>query len=144
MKLLLTTSCDKVLEDPESGTSLIAIFHEIKVHIPIDAEIPNNAAIPREWFIFTKFSLAPEEEEADYALETQVFWPDGTQFLGLTIGAKQPTRNGMAFKVKLPAFPIGQPGSLKITQTLRSNSDIVLGPIENEIIVRIERGLVQP
>jgi hypothetical protein len=140
MKLLLAAPCNLALQDPEVGHSLIGVFHEIKIQIPLDAaEIPSNAMIPREWSIFSKFSLDPEEEGKDYTLKTDVFWPDGTILISHALDAKQPTKDGVAFIAKLQAFPMGQQGIVRINESLTSEGKVVFGPIKLEVKIEIER-----
>jgi hypothetical protein len=142
MKLLIATPCEKVLQDPESGHSLIAVFHEIKIQISQDApEIPGNALIPKEWAVFSKFELKPDEEGKEYSLKMEVFWPDGTLLVGNQVAAAQPTKNGMAFVIKMQGFPIGQPGVIRMNQTLTTNGKPVYGPTELTARVVVERSL---
>ena len=141
MNLLLVTACDRVLDDTELGTTLVSIFHQIKIQVTANEEVPTNAVIPREWSIFTKFALDKDEEGREYSLDTSVFWPDGSLFAHMILDAKQPTQNGMAFKVRLTGFPIGQPGKLKIVQSINSGEDAKCGPFETDILVQVEKSL---
>src|ERR1035438_9786942 len=109
MRLLLVTPCQLAIQDPVSGQSLIAVFHDIKIKIAENApELPPNAIIPKEWSIFSKFTMEPDEEGKDYSLNTNIYWPNGEQFVSQAMDAAQPTKNGMAFIVKMEMFPIGQ------------------------------------
>lgn len=142
MKLLLATPANMVLDDATSGHSLIGVFHEIKIQISTDApEVPSNAMIPKDWALFLKFGLDPEEEGKDYSLAIELYWPDGTSFGSHIVKAAQPTRNGLTFIVKLQAFPMGQSGNIRAVSTLRSADEIVCGPIETEIKVTVDRSL---
>jgi hypothetical protein len=142
MKLLLIAPCQIALQDPDQGHSLIAVFHEILIKIPADApELPAIAIIPKEWAIFSKFSLEPDEEGKDYSLNTSIFWPDGTLFVSQAILAAQPTKNGMAFITRLQGFPMGQNGLVKVSQTLTSEGNLVCENIEVEIKTTVERSL---
>jgi hypothetical protein len=133
MKLLLAAPCNLVLQDPEVGHSLIGVFHESKIQIPHDApEVPSNAMVPREWSIFSKFGLDPDDEGKNYSLKIDVFWPDGSILISHTVNAARPTNNGMAFIAKLQAFPMGQQGIVRIIQNLSSEGNVVFGPIELE------------
>jgi hypothetical protein len=142
MKLLLIAPCQIALQDPDQGHSLIAVFHEIKIRIPEDApQLPVNAIIPKEWAIFSKFGLEPEEEGKDYSLDTTIFWPDGAVFATQVICALQPTRNGLAFIVRLQGFPMGQNGVVKVSQTLLRGERVVYEGAESEIRMSVERTL---
>jgi hypothetical protein len=140
MKLLLAAPCNMALQDPDVGHSLIGVFHEIKIQVSQDAEVPNNAMVPKEWAIFSKFSLEPNEEGKDYSLSTDIFWPDGNLLLNNVLPAKI-AKNGMAFIAKLQTFPMGQQGIVRIRESLTSEGKIVCGPIELEVKVVIEKVL---
>jgi hypothetical protein len=141
MKALLIAACERVISDPEAGSSLISLFHEIKIQIAKDApDPPSNAVIPQRWAVFVKFELDPNEEGRDYTLVSDIFWPDGTPFLsGYELSAKQPTNNGMAFILNNLGFPMGQPGKISIRTKLMSGGKIVCEPSEVSIIVRVEK-----
>ena len=141
MKLLLSNPCEKVLQDPDSGHSLIAVFHDIKIQISKDAEAPpNDAVVPQNWAVFSKFGLDHEEENKEYSLLTDIFWPDGKPFVsGNQLNALPPTKNGMTFVVKLQGFPMGQNGEVKVRQTLKCNGAIVFGPFESIVRINVER-----
>jgi hypothetical protein len=141
MKLLLLTACEKVLQDVQSGHSLISVFHGLTIQLPPEPEMPGNAVIPKEWAIFSKWELLPDEEGKNYASSVEIFWPDGTFFAKSIIAAAQPTQDGMAFIVRLPGFPIGQNGKLKIVQFLQSDDEQVFGPVELEVRVAVTRDL---
>jgi hypothetical protein len=140
MKLLLVAPCQLALQDPTQGHSLIGVFHEIKIQIPSNApELPNNAIVPREWAIFSKFELDPDEEGKNYSMTTQFYWPDGSEFANQVLVAAQPTKNGMAFISRFQGFPMGQNGTLKVIATLRRDDEVVCGPTEVGIKVIVEK-----
>jgi hypothetical protein len=144
MKQLVVAPCQTVIQDPESGHSLISVFHGIKVRIPENApDPPRDAVIPKEWSIFSKFALEPTEEGEDYALSTDIFWPDGTPFVSNTLAATQPTKKDLCFVVKLQGFPIGQSGIVRVDQTLKSRGKTVCGPINLEIEMQLEKTITQ-
>jgi hypothetical protein len=133
MKLLLIAPCDRVLSDPTFGNSLIAVFHEILIKLPPGTEVPSNAMVPRDWTIFSKYELEPSEENKDYSAVTKIFWPNGDLFAELGIAAAKPTKNGMAFAIRLQGAPLGQNGRYLIQQTIRIDGDdgFVCGPVES-------------
>jgi hypothetical protein len=130
-----------VVQDPDSGQSLIAVFHEIKIRIGDTSEVPSNALIPKDWTVFTKFALEPEEEGKDYVLNTRIFWPDGSPFVDQSLTANQPTKNALVFTIRMQGFPIGQSGMIKIRQTLTSGGIEVCEQIEVEVRVVLEKAL---
>ena len=136
MKLLIFTACERVLQDPQSGQSLIAVFHGLKFQIPAGTELPSNAALPKFWSIFTKWGLSPHEEGKDYASLTQIYWPDGTLFVEQSLAAAQPTKDGLNFVLQLTGFPMGQSGNLKIVNWVTSGGSTVTE--KQEIILTLE------
>jgi hypothetical protein len=137
MKLLILAACEKVLSDPQSGPSLIAIFNGMKVTTHTDAVVPRDALLPREWSIFSRWQLEPEEEGKNYTSSTEILWPDGTQFGRLDLVAEQPTADGMSFTGRLTGFPIGQNGKVRIIQTLKRDDGSVSGPFEMFLTVTV-------
>ena len=65
MKLLIASPCQMVITDKEglAGHSLIGVFHNFKIRVPEKAEVPSNALLPKEWTIFSKWSLDPPESK---------------------------------------------------------------------------------
>lgn len=141
MRILLAAPCNVALQDPEVGQSLIGVFHGMKIQISQDAEVPDNAMLPKEWAIFSKFGLDPDEEGKSYSLVTNIFWPDGKLLVNHLLPAAEPTKDGMNFITRMQAIPVGQEGIVKVSQTVISEGEIVCGPIELEIKVTIEKTL---
>lgn len=125
-----------------SGHSLIAVFHDLKIQIPGNApDPPPNALLPKEWAIFVKYDLLPDEEGRDYAAQCDIFWPDGNAFVSHTADAAQPTKDGMSFIFRMMAFPIGQNGTIKAKVSLLSHGTVVSGPVEVLARVTVEKTL---
>jgi hypothetical protein len=137
MKLLLLTACDKVLQDPQFGSSLISVFHGIKFQVPAGTELPKDAVVPKEWAIFSKWELLPEEENKNHVSVIEIFWPDGNAFIKYALKAAQPTKNGMAFINRMTGFPVGQDGKLKVIQSLECDGVVVGGPHELDLQVDV-------
>jgi hypothetical protein len=135
MKILLLAACDRVIQDPQFGNSLISVFHGIKFQVPTGAEMPNDAVIPKEWAIFSKWELLPEDEDKPYTSAIKILWPNGTEFIQYRLAAAQPTKTGLAFINRLNGFPVGQAGKIKILQSLECDGAVVYGPEELDIQV---------
>lgn len=135
MNLLLLAPCDRILQDPTQGVSLINVFHGLMFKIPEGIDLPKDAVMPKEWTIFSKWELGPEEVGKDYISRVQIFWPDGTEFLKSSLTAMQPTRDGMSFTNQMNTFPVGQAGKLRVVQTLESDGVTVYGPTDLSINV---------
>jgi hypothetical protein len=138
MKLLVIAPCDRIINDPTFGNSLIAVFHEIQIKLPPGSEVPASAMIPRDWSIFSKYYLDPEEEGKEYYSITKVFWPSGEKFAEISLLSANP-KNGMAFAVRLQGAPIGQNGKYRIEQSIHinGNDEFIFGPVESYIAVNV-------
>jgi hypothetical protein len=146
MKLLLAAPCNLVSNDPELGHSLIGVFHDIMVRVIPGAEIPNNAVLPKEWAIFSKWSLDPGEEGRNHFLVTEIYWPDGSKLSETRIKSLAPgVSPSISFIVRSQGFPFGQAGKIKINLRVEEEdgTDIKIAheAVEIEILVRIEKDL---
>jgi hypothetical protein len=135
MKLLIYTACDRVLQDPVHGASLITVFHGLAFKVQEGIELPPNAVMPKEWAVFTKWGLEREEVGKQYVSKLEIYWPDGTEFIKFSLEALQPIRDGLMFISRITGFPVGQTGNLRILQTLESEGSIVFGP--EELIIKV-------
>lgn len=147
MKLLLVAPCNWVLSDPEVGHSLIGVFHDITVKLPPGTEIPDYALLPREWAIFSKWELAPEEQGRNFFLVTEVYWPDGTKLNEAKIKAPASIAGvpAISFIMRNQGFPFGQNGKLKIKLRVEEDDGadvkIVHETVEIEISVQTRKDL---
>lgn len=135
MKLVIFTPCNNVLQDPQFGASLISVFHGIVFRVSEGTELPPNAVTPKEWAVFSKYNMEPEDVGKDYTSILTIHWPDGSIFTEASLQAKQPTIGGMAFVNRLSGFPIGQDGRLRLVQRLESDGVLVAGPEELFVVV---------
>lgn len=146
MKLLLAAPCNWVSNDPEMGPSLIGVFHDIAVKVVAESEIPSNAVLPKEWAIYCKWELLPEEFGYQYFVVSEIYWPDGTLLSQSKIKSVVPAVNALAFILRNQGFPFGQSGKVKIRLWIEREHDgeiqIVYEPIELFISVRIDKDLV--
>jgi hypothetical protein len=143
MKLLIFTPCEKVLQDVRSGQSLVNIFHEIKVQLPPNSEFPNDAVLPKEWAIFSKWAMDSEEEEREYESDVRIYWPNGKLWAEQTLQAAQPTKSHLIFMVQFQGFPFGQSGRLRVINSLRSDG-VLVGNSELAITVSVSKDMVIP
>jgi hypothetical protein len=142
MKLLMASPCQTVLIDAELGHSLIAVFHHIAMKVPAEAEIPPNALIPREWAIFSKWQVEPEDTGQNFIQVSQVFWPDGTLLVENRVNAVPRSDRYMAFVVKNQAFPIGQNGEIKIVLWIESEGEKIVPTVELALVLQVTKDLV--
>lgn len=139
MKLLVFTPCQLVLQDPVNGQSLISVFHEIKIQVPKSNEVPTNAILPKEWSIFCKWEVAPEEQGKLYIANLEILWPDGNQFVKQALPAAQAAKFDLSFVFKLLGFPMGQSGRIKVIISLESDGQLVFDPTATFVNVDLQR-----
>lgn len=141
MKLFLLAPCEKVIQDQESGNSLISLFHAIHVSLPVGAETPpHDAVIPRQWAIFGTWELSPEEEGSHLTGVFEVFWPDGRVFTTMGLETADLARSGVAFILRLHGFPLGQNGDLRITHWLERDGAQMSEKSETQVTVSVVIG----
>lgn len=152
--------CEKVIFDQQLGVprapnspevgpaSLIGLFGKIYVTIPAGGpEIPPNAVAPREWVIYSAWDPEPGDEERNYFLCAQIFYPNGEAFgpqtrvrMNVALGQRAQTF------VRAPGFPIGQAGIYNIQVWLEEDTKKVGTPIglKVELVIARQEGLRTP
>jgi len=139
MKLLLAATCQLVLNDPDYSHSLIGVFHEIRFGIAASEDPPVNALIPREWAVFSKWELAPEEVVGDPVQVCEVYWPDGSVLNRNSLASAKPIQSTTAFMLRNHAFPIGQSGKLRIVLWIEDGGAIISAKEEVFVDVRVDK-----
>jgi hypothetical protein len=129
MKNVIIAPCEKVIVDKSSGTpSLITIMQNINVQVPVGQEIPSDAVVPREWFIFTQWLIEENDYGKTFVQKAMVILPDGTSFgQGSTIPFTLGNRDHRIAQnvVTLVGMPIGQLGPLIARVWLEENGNKV-------------------
>jgi hypothetical protein len=118
MKLLVFTACTKVLSDPIAGTSLISMFQEMNAVVPTETALPKDAVLPKEWAVFTLWSLEPEEIAKPYSMKFELRWPNGDLFTQNTVPLNAKPGDMAEYNtytVNMMGLPMGQDGKLKVT-----------------------------
>jgi len=141
MKLLLASPCQMVIADKESGYSLIAVFHHIKVRVPEAAEIPSNALLPKEWAIFSQWQLDSSEAERNVKQVAEAYWPNGDPLFKQELKALNITENQAAFIIRNIGFPMGQNGIIKILLSMFVDDKPAFDPIELNVKVEMIKDL---
>jgi hypothetical protein len=115
MKLQVLLACERIIEDPNGGPSLISVFTKFSVAALDNQELPSDAVLPRDWVIYTVWRLEEHESDKAYTLRSEIYWPDGTQFASSSIAAtKDRAEDFVTFTGKANGFPIGQVGKMRI------------------------------
>ena len=149
LKPYVCVACEKVLVDqkledrPESGNvvSLIGLFGKIAiaVHEGIP-DIPQNAVVPKEWAIYSAWDGEPGDENKEYVICTQLFYPDRRPFGEVS---KQPmkieAKKRYQHIVRINAFPIGQIGSYVVRTWIEEHNRMVISPLEFKIDLEVNR-----
>lgn len=134
--------CEKVIIDKNQDgvASLIALFSKIIATVPADSpEIPANAAIPKDWAIFSSWDSDPSDAK-EYALCTQILYPDKSQFGEMNKIPVLIEANKRAQVVaNVQGFPIGQAGQYTVRTWLEDSGKPVVEPLELKIEVEIRK-----
>jgi Family of unknown function (DUF6941) len=122
--------CEKVVVDAMGTASLIALFNEITVQVPVDQEIPPTAAVPKEWAIFVSWEAADGDQIGnEYNQSVQVVYPDGTVFVekrDIKFVLQDDKRHQNT--IQMQGFPMGQQGRYEIKIWLDIEGAIVFPP----------------
>jgi hypothetical protein len=134
------------INDPDIGHSLIGVFHDISIKVPPESEIPTSALLPKEWAIFSKWAIVPEEEGRNYFLVSEVYWPNGDLLNQTKTKSATSTGTSIAFIHRHQGFPFGQNGNIKIRLWIEEENgeaiEVVHEPVELSISVRLDMDLV--
>jgi hypothetical protein len=149
MKLLLAVAAKLVSNDPEEGPTLVAVFNDLVVNQPQgEAELPSYAVLPRDWAVYSKWRLDPEDIGSgpkEYTQITQAFWPNGNILFKTEIStATTEDSNAIAFTVRNASFPVGQAGYVRILLTIVDRQEMVCGKADINIGVRIVPSVIDP
>jgi hypothetical protein len=136
LRQIICVVCEKVIVSADNDISLINLFDKMLVSMPLGTEIPNNAAVPKEWALFVKWETGPGDELTQYTFCWQMVYPDESLF-GETTRLKlqvEPPKRAQV-NVRVNAFPIGQEGTFKVRTWLEDNKKSVLGLTDTKIEV---------
>jgi hypothetical protein len=139
MRLLVLTACEKVIQDPLSGPSLIATFQELTVAFQGNQEVPLNAVVPKDWVVFAQWLLEEEDRGKNFILHVDVYWPDGTVFTKQQVDVTSTLPDWMNLIARMLGFPAGQSGKITISVSVEFNGATVSGPIETFVEVKVKR-----
>jgi hypothetical protein len=136
------TACEKAIIGKDDVVSLIALFTKIIVNIPAGTEIPKNAVVPKDWAIFSMWTLEPGDESRDCMICTEIIYPDETPFFPIpkakmVLEANKKSQVG----IQVQGFPIGQEGFYTVRTWVEEGEKTIAGPIEFKLEVQINRQL---
>jgi hypothetical protein len=123
-KLLLFAPCEKIIIERESNTaSLITILQDVTVSIPPDAQLPEKAAVPLRWYVFTVWHKQPDEEGKRFAQEIDLCGPDGNIIVSATSQFEMTDQSYHRVPTFFPSFPIWQFGWHTLKLYLREDKE---------------------
>ncbi len=136
MKLQSLLACERIIEDPSGGPSLISVFTKMSTFAKNGEDIPSNAVMPKDWAVYTVWSLDEHENRRPYTLRSRLYWPDGNLFADSSIPAlPEKADHFLTFTGKANGFPIGQVGHLKIEVWVEKDGAEVSDHGETYIII---------
>lgn len=139
MKHLGTFACDKVITDFRGAPSVITIMQNAHIAAYPDAppqEIPANAVIPKEWFIFSAWSPTPADVGQRQIQITQVFWPNGEKITEARTDFE--VKDDWQYNtVQIGGFPAGQKGNVMIRVWLADRNEKKLSDVI-EFFIRVK------
>jgi hypothetical protein len=139
MKIQILTPCEKIIQDPKTGPSLIATFQEIGISVPTSTELPTNAVVPKEWAIYAMWALEPEDQGKTFSLKFAIYWPNGDLFVEQGIDTFAALPDWVTLMAGLPAFPMGQAGKIKVAVWVECEGKVVAEPTETFIRINVDR-----
>ena len=129
-QLYTFVACKKIIIDDSGIASLIFLFTQFTVSIPIGMEnVPSNAAVPKEWAICSSWDWEPADEGKEYNQIIQILYPDGKSFVD-----RQETKFVMQpdikqqIKAPMMGFPIGQQGTYLVRMWLEHAGRVIVEP----------------
>ena len=143
LKLATLLVCEKVIFDRENEglVSVISIFGRLNLTIPHDAPpVPPNAAVPKEWSIYSVWLVEGEEAGKSLTLNTQLLYPDKS-FFGDLVKISLNTEPGKKAQaaVRYQALPISQSGTFTIRTWVEDGTKTVSDIGETSFEVQIAR-----
>lgn len=122
-KLLVFAPCEKIIMDENKNPSLIVILENINLRKPTDgSEIQKNAVTPREWAVFTRWTVSDEEAVKPLVQVLQVLWPNKDEFTQSRVDLPKENNRTKQVNMKFLGTPIGQPGEITINLWLELDS----------------------
>jgi len=107
-KLLMFAPCEKVIIDQNNNSSMISILHNLQVEVGA-AELPQDAAVPMRWDIFTLWLREASDEGKKFEQICELLTPEGKRATGATISFEM-TKGVQRNVMTLMGFPVVSSG----------------------------------
>jgi hypothetical protein len=144
MKHMGTFACEKVIFDNRGAPSLLTILQNAHINALPGAQpqaIPENAVMPKEWFVFSAWVPSSEEMGKRYEEVCQVYLPNQEKFTETRtefISKERWQYNAIQFM----GLPVGREGDIRIIIWLDLDGHRVTELIEYNF--RINHGPAPP
>jgi len=79
-RLVMFAACEKVIiGQGDNSLSLIGVLHSLQINVPTEtgSNIPQNAALPIAWSMFTMWQREPQDEGVSYTQRVSLISPQG-------------------------------------------------------------------
>lgn len=145
MNCLALLTCEKVIIDKEGAPSLnVMTSAKIKVQAAEDGKIeerfqvPANAMMPLQWFIYTRWNPAQEDIGKDFEQVYQIFWPNGEKLSEYSLPFKQTNDKVQRTSYSIVGFRVRQKGTLKVITWLNSEGQRISSEAETYMYIEHE------
>src|SRR5262249_26281326 len=102
-----------------------------------EQQIPQNAVLPKEWYIFSAWEPLQDEMGAQFEQVFQIFWPNGEKFSEARSVFKV-SDSWQYNTLQLMGFPVGQEGNLRVVTWIDNAGQPISDLVECR--VRIHHG----
>ena len=123
--------CEKVIIDKNEVPSLISLFNTMTVGVvpgQVRKEIPLNAVVPKEWFVFSSWDWEADDDGKTYKQHIEVLLPDRSVFVKVDHDFAIPPRRKIQTSVPIAGFPIGQQGLCTVRTWLEHEGKTIVEP----------------
>lgn len=146
MKFLALCPCEKVVFDKRDAPSLIVIMQAVEVafqaiggqSVQPDTKIPEDAVLPKEWFVYSRWESSAEDVGKNFEQVWQIYWPSGEKFVEHRFTLKPIKQNDdiQQSYIQMVGFPSGQAGKLRISTWLDCGGQRITDIIECSLLVK--------
>jgi hypothetical protein len=128
-------ACSDILLSEAGDPTLVGVFCALDAGHKQGAEIPENSINPRDWKIFTMWSVPESEFGRKFVQKTTVATPKGIEYGGAAEAFTSQLRS-FTIKTAVHGMPIGVEGNVTVSVWLEHENEKVT-PVHNlEISIR--------
>lgn len=117
--LLLLAPAERVIVDQfENTVSLIGVFGGLTLPVPASEPIPNDAALPFRWAVFTMWETTEEDRGSTFHQRTRLIAPSGHVLVDGILDFT-PLAEVHRNKFAIEGFPIAEMGRHELQVSIR-------------------------